>query len=534
MENKKWAFIYLIVATLGFVVSGIPYVLGFWYNFLYIPFIGAILAFGFWIYLNKDNLIDFFKAKSTKNGLSNGTAILIGFLVLIGVNFLSVRYDKTYDITKDKLNSLSDESLKVTQEIKEPVVLKAYYQGAQHAAAKVTLKRIFKLYENVNPKVTSQILDAHSDPEAAKYLTGEDQNRLVVLVEQGNRSERIGDPIGEENITTALIRLKSQNLSKIYFTTGHGERSITDETTYGLTTLKTMLENRGFQIANLSLLNAKDGVPDDASAVVVMGPRKPFLPNELSVLKKYELEGGKLLLAIDPDAAVDFSEIFKTWGIKYDKEFVISVESMMPLISVGSTFSPESEVTEKMKNAQVLFPVASSFSILNDNKEYIKLPLVQTSEYSFAAKSPQEVQAAINNIQSTGKMQGKVFNLVLQIKKNKEHHDEDGHDHHGHNHGSAPSLEDVDAQNFSALVVADSDFVANEYINTAYNKDLILNAIVFLSGQKDLITIRPNTAKPTTINLSPTGFNVAALSALFVPFAFLFLSVFFWIRRRSM
>jgi len=43
-------------------------------------------------------------------------------------------------------------------------------------------------------------------------------------------------------------------------------------------------------------------VPDDADIVMVLGPSQPFAPEELASLQRYAARGGKLFLALDPDA----------------------------------------------------------------------------------------------------------------------------------------------------------------------------------------------------------------------------------------
>ena len=41
-------------------------------------------------------------------------------------------------------------------------------------------------------------------------------------------------------------------------------------------------------------------VPKDVSMVVIMGPQKPFLPEELASLNRYIDRGGRLLIALIP------------------------------------------------------------------------------------------------------------------------------------------------------------------------------------------------------------------------------------------
>lgn len=536
---KKWAFLYLFVSAFCFALAGIPFLLGVWFPILYGVVALGVGSFGAWIYFNREHLIEFLNARSTKNGMSNGAIIFVGFLVLIGINFLSVRYNKSWDITKDQVNSLSEESYKVLDELQEPVNIVGYYQGKQHASQRMILKRIFRLYENAgSQKVTTELLDAHTAPSASVDLTADDFNKIVVVVKQGEKSERVLEPISEESITTALIRLRTQTHSQVYFTMGHGERSISDETSYGLSQLKQLLESRGFKVSDLSLFNAPEGkVPEDASVLVIMGPKKDFLAKEMDVLLEYIQRGGKVFLALDPEAEVNFSKLFKDWGVEYKRHFVASFQSVMPLIVLGSVYDEESPITHKMNNAQTIFPLSGSWEGDLEHESFQYEPLVKTNEYSFSVRSPQEIQRVMEQAQAAGQIEGQIFDLgVLITKRPKKANPLDPHGLEAQEQESFLKPEDKEGnpEGFMSILFADSDFASNEYIVAGFNKDLALNALTYLSGQKDLITIRPNEAQPTTIKLSPTGFSVASLFGLSVPFVFLVLTFVFWIRRRAM
>ncbi len=57
-------------------------------------------------------------------------------------------------------------------------------------------------------------------------------------------------------------------------------------------------------------LGAADGlmqdVPKDVTVVmVILGPQKPFLPEESAALNRFIDRGGRLLIALDPENHVD-------------------------------------------------------------------------------------------------------------------------------------------------------------------------------------------------------------------------------------
>ena len=61
------------------------------------------------------------KARQTKYSAYVGVYILVILAVLAAVNFLANRYDKSYDSTKNKQFSLSDQTIKIVKDLKNDV-----------------------------------------------------------------------------------------------------------------------------------------------------------------------------------------------------------------------------------------------------------------------------------------------------------------------------------------------------------------------------------------------------------------------------
>ena len=68
---------------------------------------------------------DWLKSRQTKYGAYSATYILVVLACLVAVNYLADRYNKTFDATKDKLYSLSDQTLKILGDLDRD--LKIYY-----------------------------------------------------------------------------------------------------------------------------------------------------------------------------------------------------------------------------------------------------------------------------------------------------------------------------------------------------------------------------------------------------------------------
>src|SRR5690606_17768915 len=81
-----------------------------------------------------------------------------------------------------------------------------------------------------------------------------------------------------------------------------------------------ILEAQGFVTKDLGLAQGlATDVPEDATVVLVLGPSQPFLPAEIEALDRYAKRGGHLLLALDPEAGVDHTELAKIAGLAWHK-----------------------------------------------------------------------------------------------------------------------------------------------------------------------------------------------------------------------
>lgn len=535
MKKIKESKVYLLTAIIGFVVTGLPYGVGIWFPFMYGVLALAVISFGVWVYVEKDRILDFFKNRNVHKNSFQFITLLWAFVIVVGLNFIAAKYNKSLDITSDKTNTLSKESIQILKGLKDDISLKVFYTEDSPAALRLSLKKLFHLYEKESSLVMSKFLNAKWEPEAAQYLTGEDKKSISVFVESKKGKEEVSEPISEETITTAIIRLNSNIKNKVYFTAGHGEKSLADPDLGGLSELKAALGARGLVTAPLSLLSLKNGeMPKDLYALVIAGPVKPFVEKEINILRGYLEDGGKLVVAVDPEFMSSLNTIFNSIGVTFKNNYILSAESPLPLITIGSVFAVDSDITKDFKNAQVMFPVSGSISV-----DYSKVPkgieiqsLVSTGPYAIAATNNDEVQKTIQTLSDLTNLSSlknvASYDLAILAKGIKE--ETHKHLHDGHEHDA----QFKEGEAFSFIGFADSDFLSNEYINNVFNKDLIMNSIIFMTGQKDLITIRPNQARTSTIQITSMGLNIGALMS-FTPFLFLMgFAIFFWFRKRSM
>jgi hypothetical protein len=155
-------------------------------------------------------------------------------------------------------------------------------------------------------------LDQALDPALSKELKVS-KNGTVAL-RCGGRSESyfLGSdrddaqrklPKLDQEMRTRLGKV-SRDPVTVYFTVGHGERSVDDNDKSGRAagkSLKRLLEARNVKSRKLGVADGLSSrVPDDAGLVVVFGPTEPFLDQEVRALSTYVEAGGAIAVFLDP------------------------------------------------------------------------------------------------------------------------------------------------------------------------------------------------------------------------------------------
>ena len=103
-------------------------------------------------------------------------------------------------------------------------------------------------------------------------------------------------------------------------------------------------------------------MPDDASVVVVAGPKTDFFPPEIDALKKYLDKAGKLLLSSirrtrpDSPPLTNLIALAHDWGIDVGNDVVVDVSGMGRLIGTDASV-----------------PVAASYPVAPDHRA-LQLP----------------------------------------------------------------------------------------------------------------------------------------------------------------
>src|SRR5690606_31729247 len=85
---------------------------------------------------------------------------------------------------------------------------------------------------------------------------------------------------------------------KIYFVAGHGEGDLSESGERGYSQIAEKLASEGIEHESLHL--SSQAIPEDAAALAILGPRRPYMQEEIDALRTWLEGGGRLLVALEP------------------------------------------------------------------------------------------------------------------------------------------------------------------------------------------------------------------------------------------
>lgn len=472
------------------------------------------------------DIVDHFRRRQARYGAIASVTVVVALAILVLGNWLSYRQNKRWDLTANRQYSLSDQTVRLLEELDAPLKVMVFDRSTEFDAHRSRLEQ----YRYHSPNVSLEYIDADRRPvETREY---DIQTYGTIVLEYMDRREQAASA-DEGELTNKLIRLLNPEDRKVYFLQGHGEKDPTSNDPGGYASVAAALRRDNYEVERLALLQQKE-VPEDATGVIVAGPTSDLLPEEIDALRRYLERGGKLMVLVDPQvgakatALPSLTALVRDWGIEVGDNVVVDVTGLSGDPSIAAALMyPSHPITERMDLA-TRYPLARSVEPVEAGVNgRVAQPVVQTSEGSWA-ETNLALSGGVQLDEGQGDRRGPITIASAVSAPVKTETPAPADDEKPAEGEEAPRPPET-----RLVVFGDSDFVANGFSGAPGNLDLFANAVNWMSQQENLIAIRPREAADRRISLTPgqmTG--LFWLSIVLVPAAVLGAGVFTWWRRR--
>ena len=433
---------------------------------------------------------------------------LLSALFVIGavaaLNVYMAQRPVEWDLTKDKIYTLSDQTQKVMQGLRQPVKVYGFLRNTEPYYA--AIKETFERYQALSEEFSFQMVDPIIDAQLAQKF-GIQAEGARVVIESGERSVQVKE-VSEETLTNAVVEVTNRVAKKIHYLVGHGELNIDNATeALGAKAFRDAVSAEGHELVPLNLsqvesvetqkkvdLSAPNATtfrfPSEVKVLVIAGAQRPLLAPELEAIEDFLDRGGRLLALLDPMVNIGLDSILLSWGIMVDDTVIVDTNPMGQMMGLGAVTPlivpvPETEhpITEGL--GLTVFHTTRTVRVNEDAPRGLEVVALLRGGESAWGESKIEDDTAEQTDDD-------IFETTVAVLSEKAQKN--------------PSLELIsDATRL--LVLGDSDVATNQHLTIQSNTDFLMNGLNFLLEDEALLTIRPKNRQSGLLTLTQKDFG---------------------------
>lgn len=485
-----------------------------------------------------NKFIQTIKKKWLVDGSKTFLLVVIIIAIFIGINMGMQTLELTpLDFSQDQLYTLTEESKERVKDIDKDVHI--YFIGYTDEDTNLSLA---KQYKNANEKIVAEAIDINNRPDLAnKY--GIESGTQGIIVECGEKSKVLTASdlvtydtttyetisIAEEKLTSSILSVVADKVPKVYFLEGYSELTLTNS----MNLLNMYMQNEVMEVSSLDVLTTGK-IPDDCDTLVITTPNKDFDDVATNAITDY-INSGRNILWLN--AAVtqnqdypNVNKILAMYGVNpFEAGIIRETDTSKMITESPDLIKPDlnaSTVTKDLYTTTgVIFINATKININQDALEELKV-----TETELANASEDAYFRTDFNIQSNSAQEGEEkgpFVVGAELEKTiQEENEETGEK-------AITSKLVIYGENF---FISDFQLSQNSQyaaVQLAYNKDLVLNSIAYLTDREEDITARKNTGT-VTYTATQEQDTIIRVIIFAVPCVIILLGIIVWqVRRRK-
>ena len=444
-----------------------------------------------------------------------GLAFMLTFA--FSLSYAASERDQKVDLAYFRTTRPGESTRNIVKSLDQPITAAIFFPNGNEVREEVD--NYFTDLARESGQLKLEHYDRDIDPAKAKEL-GASANGVVVFV-RGGRKEVLSLQTTMESARSSLRNLDrevQQRLLQVakpnritYFTVGHGERTANPvgdaDKRPGIRDLRAALVDQGHEVRDLGPADGlATDVPKEASLVMIIGPTKPFLPEELAALQRYLDRGGRLFVALDPDGGVDLHELLGPAGLKvnlstlandqvYGRRTHQDIDRANLVTAYYSSHPSVSTLSRESRNAPVVLPGAAAIELSNRDahKEYAVDFALHAHASTFAdkngnfrpdegeARKSWELAAAVSRKIAPPAASGAKDPAKEKDSKDAKDATKDATKDTTKKAAEAPKAGPDEARMF---VIGDSDFLTDPLIRLLGNGLLVLDPVRWLIGEE--------------------------------------------------
>ena len=486
----------------------------------------------------------FSPARRWKIGFNVFLQTLLVLAVIVMANYIGSLFSQQFFLSSPTRVQLSPRTVSMLQSLTNRVDVTVYYDKDNKMYSMVMA--LLNEYHRIDPRIHITVVDylrnaGEAAVVTAKYhlpaqLAHPDEPPLknLIIFDCDGRSKPVpGDALfelgpngvikdkkiefgpvafkGEMMFTAALQSVTNPKPFIAYYLIGRGEPSPADTGENGYLKFGSILGQDYVRLAPLTLLGDSD-VPNDCNLLIIAGPQQRFSDSELSKIDHYISRGGRLLVMFDYNSVgqpTGLEDVLAHWGVNVGGDSVqdtVNTTSGNDVLVMN--FNRSQPVVNPLQNSELQMILPRPVSPINDPNARPDAPTVTP----LALTSDRTVLWGIRGATPRS------YPLMVSVEGN-----------------SANKGVPNPVGNMRMVVIGDSMFLNNKYIEAGANRDFAGYAINWLLDRPMLLNgIGPRPVIEYRLLMSKTQLrNVRWLLLGALPGAAVVLGGLVWLRRRK-
>jgi hypothetical protein len=297
---------------------------------------------------------------STGRRFGIGASVLVAtvalFAILVMVNYLAARHFRRVHVGRQGQPPLTPQTLGVLAGLTNDVRVVVLFDREEALYGPVNA--LLNEYRHASPRLKVEVVDYVRDPAAAALLKA--QYKLVHLADKDlvlfdhagrvrvvyaselsdydlggvvagqTREVRRTAFKGEMLFTAALLGVSDPRPIRAGYFFGHGEHNPQDESGQsGYARFVALLNEKNIGLQAVHLLGTNQ-IPADLEAVIIAGPTDPFTQPELDKLEAYLNRGGRLLVLLNPLVQnLGLERLLAGWGVLPGRNLILDATTTL-------------------------------------------------------------------------------------------------------------------------------------------------------------------------------------------------------------
>ena len=352
-----------------------------------------------------------FRSSRSKNGsYSVGMTVLVIAIIVI-LNLLAGQIPEKYrnlDVSSTKIYEISKTSQKLLKNLEHKVQFTVLADQAKMDERIVTF---LSKYAGLSSKLSVEWIDPVLHPSALQEYEAS-ENSIVVSCEDTQKKEIVSfqDIIvmdmasyyytgsasevsfdGEGQLSSAVHAVTSEEVNKIYQTSGHGEMTLSS-------TIQELLEKGNYTVEGVNTV-MKPEIPKDCELLLIHAPSSDLTEDEKNAIEEYLKNGGDVMLLLGDTNSTELpnlASLLKTYGMEGVDGYIADTKRsyqnnyycFFPQLSVSG------DLAENLESQMTLLLNAHGMQLTKPERESISVQeFMTTSDAGYAVTQESQSEA---------------------------------------------------------------------------------------------------------------------------------------------